>query len=291
MATSPPPFNPFSGQAPQRGDKSTFSQRFDAFITWFIAAVVQLAALAANVYANAVEAFQSAGTASNAAAAAMVTANAYPWASGVTVPQYAAVISTVDGRTYRRIAATGSGTTDPSIDTANYVLLSALPVPLQLLASATVSSPVSTLNLLNIFSSQYDRYQIELIDFQASASAQLCLRLAAGGVAIQGGYTIVIGHSGQSLSPTQSSLVIASTPLLSGGGGGSFTIDVRNANSSRLKIVDVRGAYQDSPQGYYTSVFGTAVNINAGILTGLQVFFASGNIVGGTIRVYGMKNA
>jgi hypothetical protein len=121
MATTPPTITPFSGAAPQRKDRPTFGDRFDAFITWVTAVVPQLAAFAANVYANAQEAFVSAGTATSAAATAASTANATPWVSGATVQQYQSVISPADGRTYRRIAAAGSGTTDPSSDGANYV--------------------------------------------------------------------------------------------------------------------------------------------------------------------------
>ena len=128
MATTPPQLTQFSGAAPQRKDKSTFSDRLDAFVTWIILCVTQLAALAANVYANAVDAFnsatasaQSANTATSAAAAALTTANATLWVSGATVQQWATVISPADGQTYRRRTAAGSGTLDPSQDGANYV--------------------------------------------------------------------------------------------------------------------------------------------------------------------------
>jgi hypothetical protein len=123
MATSPPPINQFTGATPQRGDRSTFSARVDAFVTWLIAFVVQLPALAANVYANALEAFQSAGTATAAAAAAMATVNATPWVSGTTYAKNLVVISQVNFQNYRRAIA-GAGTTDPANDPTNWSLLS-----------------------------------------------------------------------------------------------------------------------------------------------------------------------
>lgn len=126
MATTPPPLTPFGGAAPQRGDKATFSSRVDAFVTWLIAVVTQFIALAANVYANAQEAFVSAGTATSAAATAAATANATPWVSGAIVQQYACMISPADGRTYRRTSATGAGTTDPAADGGNYVAMSSI---------------------------------------------------------------------------------------------------------------------------------------------------------------------
>lgn len=42
------------------------------------------------------------------------------WASGKTVQQYAYVVSPADLEIYQRKTATGSGTTDPADDTANY---------------------------------------------------------------------------------------------------------------------------------------------------------------------------
>jgi len=122
MATSPPPINQFTGAAPQRGDRSTFSARVDAFVTWLIAAVVQLPALALNVYNNALEAFQSAGTATGAAAAAMAAANASAWVSGMTYAQNVCAISQVNFQAYLRAVA-GAGTIDPANDQTNWRLL------------------------------------------------------------------------------------------------------------------------------------------------------------------------
>jgi hypothetical protein len=120
MATTPPVLTPFSGDAPQRGDRSTFSARVDAFVTWLIASIAQFAAIASNVYANAQDAFTSASNAASAATAALTTANVSVWTSGTTYQQYAAVISRVNGYTYRRLTAAGSGAVDPSTDPTNW---------------------------------------------------------------------------------------------------------------------------------------------------------------------------
>jgi hypothetical protein len=122
MATSPPPFTPFGGAAPQRGDRSTFSQRFDAFITWFIGVTAPLAALAANVYANALEAFNSATTAAAAASAALATGGAIAWVSGTTYGLNAVAISQINFQAYRRRVA-GAGTVDPANDSTNWVII------------------------------------------------------------------------------------------------------------------------------------------------------------------------
>jgi hypothetical protein len=127
MAQTTPPTITAAPSQPTRGDKPTFSARIDAFVAWLITAVAQFAAVATNVYNNAVDAYgssvaasTSANTATSAAAAALATANVVPWASGTTYQQYANVVSPANGGTYRRKTAAGSGTTDPSLDTTNY---------------------------------------------------------------------------------------------------------------------------------------------------------------------------
>lgn len=75
MARTPPPnITPAPLPAPQRGDRATFSSRVDAFVLWLTNAVAQFAAVATNVYNNAVDAFQSATAAGNSASAAALSA-------------------------------------------------------------------------------------------------------------------------------------------------------------------------------------------------------------------------
>jgi len=291
MATSPPPFNPFGGLAPQRGEKSTFSQRFDAFITWFIAAVVQLAALAANVYANAVEAFQSAGTATNAAAAAMVTANATLWVSGATVAQYAAVISPADGRTYRRITAQGAGTTDPSNDTVNYVMLSGQPSSLSLLATATVSAAVVNIDFLNLFSSAYEKYVIELSGITPSALDFLQLRVANSGAV--NALSVYFSATGDNATASLTSSFGITSIRVGGAQAITATIEIANVNSTTsAKLINARGAFVDSaatPAPRTVSVSGQYTQ--SPVVTGFRLFWLSGaTFTAGSVRVYGLRN-
>src|SRR6185503_6563198 len=53
MATPPPPITPVPTPAPQRGDRSTFSDRVDAFVTWLEGATAEFEAVAENTYENA----------------------------------------------------------------------------------------------------------------------------------------------------------------------------------------------------------------------------------------------
>lgn len=65
MAATPPPgYTPPPADLPQRGDRATFSNRVDAWVTWFSTVILtQLAAIVANAYANALDAAASAAAA------------------------------------------------------------------------------------------------------------------------------------------------------------------------------------------------------------------------------------
>lgn len=130
MATQPPTITPAPNPPPQRGDRTTFSSRVDAFLMWMAAAVAQFQQVATNVYDNAVGAFQSAASALLSAQVAAAQAQAAQAVSGVLVfnpaKAYAAgeaAYSLVNGQTYRRITA-GTSATNPANDQTNWRLLS-----------------------------------------------------------------------------------------------------------------------------------------------------------------------
>lgn len=143
MAQTTPPTITAAPTAPQRGVKATFSTLVDAFVTWLVAAVTQFGAVATNVYNNAVDAYNNAvaaaGSASSAstyannasasATAAAAASSASLWVSGTTYTAGQVVFSPVDYRSYRRKTG-GAGTTDPSADSTNWVLISNGAVPL-----------------------------------------------------------------------------------------------------------------------------------------------------------------
>jgi hypothetical protein len=133
---TPPGYTPPPADLPQRGDRATFSNRVDAWVTWFSTVILtQLAAIVANAFNNATEAFNWATASSNSASAASTSATqaqqyaassaasagAVVWVSGTTYPQYKAVFSPATLRAYRRITAAGVSTTDPSLDPTNWV--------------------------------------------------------------------------------------------------------------------------------------------------------------------------
>lgn len=85
-ATPPPGYTPPPADLPQRGDRATFSDRVDAWVTWFSTVILtQLAAIVANAYANALESFGYANSASGSASAAAASATLAQNASTSTI--------------------------------------------------------------------------------------------------------------------------------------------------------------------------------------------------------------
>jgi hypothetical protein len=122
MAVIPPTnISPVPLPAPQRNDRATFSDRVDAFITWLITAVTEFNNTATNVSNNASIAYDNASIVSNA----LLISAAQPWVSGSTYSIGDVRYSVVNGLVYRR-RTNGAGTTDPSADPVNWLM-----VPLQ----------------------------------------------------------------------------------------------------------------------------------------------------------------
>jgi len=71
---TPPTLTPTPLPAPQRGEKSTFANRVDAFITWLTTAVMQFYMSSLNVAHNALEAYNSAVAAAGSALQAQTAA-------------------------------------------------------------------------------------------------------------------------------------------------------------------------------------------------------------------------
>jgi hypothetical protein len=131
MPTPPPPITALP-VAPSREDSVNFAARADAFVAALPPFGTEANALASNVYSNALEAEvdATAAAASQAAAAASAAAafaasNVTLWVSGTTYAIGATVYSPIDFLTYRR-KTSGAGTTDPSLDSTNWQLISGI---------------------------------------------------------------------------------------------------------------------------------------------------------------------
>ena len=98
---------------PSRQDPTNFNDRADAFLG-------ALPAFATEANAQAVEVNTASANAVAANQAVIAATNITKWVSGTTYANGAVVWSPINGLAYRRITASGSGTTDPSLDSTNY---------------------------------------------------------------------------------------------------------------------------------------------------------------------------
>lgn len=126
MPTSPPPYTS-APPAPDPGNAGTFDALAYPFTLWQKNNEgPEMAALAANAYANATEAAASAASAAAAASSAASAAGATAFSAATAYAQYGCAISPVDFQTYRRKTA-GTSSLDPSLDVANWVRLTGIP--------------------------------------------------------------------------------------------------------------------------------------------------------------------
>lgn len=141
MAVITPPSVSMLPTPPSTASPTSFDSAADAFLGALPDYQTEQNALAANVYANAVDAAASAtaantskdnastseiNSAANAVAAA-ASAGASLWVSGATYAIGNARYSPVNQRVYRRITA-GAGATDPSADGTNWKAVDVDPV-------------------------------------------------------------------------------------------------------------------------------------------------------------------
>lgn len=111
--------------APSRADPTNFSDRADAFLTALPTFGVEANALQADVNSKQTIASTAATNAAASATAAGSTAGCTIWVSGTTYAIGDNRFSPINFLTYRRKLA-GAGTTDPSLDSTNWALISGI---------------------------------------------------------------------------------------------------------------------------------------------------------------------
>ena len=112
--------------APVRSDPVNFTARADAFLTALPTFVTEANALQDDVNAKQSTATTQATNAAASANAAAASSTASIWISGTTYAIGNVRFSPLNFQNYRRKTA-GAGTTDPSTDSVNWVLLAAIP--------------------------------------------------------------------------------------------------------------------------------------------------------------------
>ena len=108
---------------PSRQDPTSFNDRADAFLGALPLFQTEANALQTDVNNKQALATTSESNAAASALSAAAVAGVTKWVSGTVYANGAAVFSPINYLTYRRSTASGSGTTDPSLDTTNYTLV------------------------------------------------------------------------------------------------------------------------------------------------------------------------
>lgn len=159
--------------------------------------------------------------------------------------------------------------------------------PMVLLGSSTLSAANIAILFLMAFTADYDKYIIEYEHVAASTTtATLMLQFAKAGGSDQtaGNYYSVAGGSG---NMTSGSYIALATAFLNAAG----TIEITNCNSTAatdFKSVAVRGASYNGTN--YQGVALEGVYRPAAAVSGFMLTVSTGNLISGTVRVYGVKN-
>jgi hypothetical protein len=158
---------------------------------------------------------------------------------------------------------------------------------IELLGSATVTSAVSSIDFLNIFTSACDKYTIEVQGVNNTSPQSLAMVLANGGVVDSSNQYYGPGPDSSSPLTGVVSYILFNMAVSNNLVGAlSCTIEVRNANdATRPKTVGVRGASNLTVNIKEAAYVGAAVS-------GFRLyFFGGGSFTAGTVRVYGHNNS
>jgi hypothetical protein len=161
-----------------------------------------------------------------------------------------------------------------------------------LLDQKTVTA-AATIDFLNVFTSAYDKYVIELTNYQSGTTAQPCLQAAVGGVVQSGAnYTQLLSMSATASSASSSSVLLSGSAHSNLQAHPGLTIEVNNVNGAgTMKTIGVRGLFVNSTSNY-EGVAGTAAFNMTNTLSGFRLLWTGGGqFTKATVRVYGIKNS
>ena len=161
-----------------------------------------------------------------------------------------------------------------------------------LLGSATVSTAVANIDFLNIFSSAYDKYIIDIQGVVPSGTDSLKFRLAFAGIVGTTGYF----QSGDTSTSVNTGISLTFNDQLTDSMGSNFVVEVRDVNNPANVIgIGVRGNYFRYAAGSDNAYVGTVTesgNRISAVASGFRLLWSGGrNFTKGTIRVFGIKNS
>jgi hypothetical protein len=205
----------------------------------------------------------------------------------ISVAGQSDVVADTASDTLTLVAGTGvTLTTDPATDT---VTIGAVPGAgsgsMALLATATVSSTVATIDFLNVFNpSQYNTYIVTLTGMQSNTTAgALRVTLAKAGVLDNATNYTLTNTDGAAQSTGQGPFNFGNSYMVSG------TIHISNtaATNGTPVVVTATTASYNGTNYIYT---GRGGNYVGGAVTGFSLVAPGGSWALGTVRVYGIKN-
>ncbi|WP_273163240.1 hypothetical protein [Massilia timonae] len=159
------------------------------------------------------------------------------------------------------------------------------------LAAVDSISGTGTINYLNLFSADYDRYEIQLLDAAFSTSnVNLHMRLAVAGVAQQGAVYSDMTTGQGPVSGAGTTIPLTPGGVLAQGPSPAFQMEILNANStvSRKALsgkMHWRGATPNNQ-----AAMGNVVADILPAISGFQIYVSSGTFTGGKLRVWGYRN-
>ncbi|MCC6071466.1 hypothetical protein ACFSQU_18155 [Massilia sp. GCM10020059] len=160
------------------------------------------------------------------------------------------------------------------------------------LMTVTVGTPVANIDFLSLFSSGFDKYTIDFQGIKTSVDSFVSLRAAVAGAAdaTTGSYTTALG--GSVTTGTGNSVPVSPGNVLATGRGMSGTVTIDNVNdATTLSKIDVRTVCQNTATPGWLGRDEMYGYIAASIVSGFRILANTGNIVAGTIRVFGHYNA
>ena len=169
---------------------------------------------------------------------------------------------------------------------------------MDLLLDATISSAVSEYDISSTYiNSTYDSYYLESSLLPATDSVYPYLRVFVGGSVITTG---IYGYEAQGVGGSStlnnnstSTFILSHTQVGNADGEGhSSVIWIRNVNSTTrpcsISGVTEMGSPTSAP---HTSIFGGSLlpANRADVVNGFRLWFSSGNIASGTVKLYGLR--
>jgi len=162
------------------------------------------------------------------------------------------------------------------------------PQGLELVQSQTISSSVSYLEMLNVFSASYDNYRVVINNIQSTSSLGMCFYLGTNSTSgLYYGSLYYDQFGGGATSTFRSNgLNIGYVGLTdSAGANGGYSFDLNAPYLTKQKT------YHGTYDGRNFAGWCGGLIASSSSFTGIRFLNETGNLTAGTIRIYGYRNS